>query len=225
MKLLLAEDEPDLNEALVAIFEHNGYTVDSVLDGRDALDYLMASEYDGAVLDIMMPKLDGISVLKSLRESGSRIPVLLLTAKAEVDDRVRGLDCGADDYLPKPFATKELLARVRAMLRRKEDLTDSVLSLGNLSLDRGSFELTVGEKSQRLGNKEFQMLELLMAHPNRLYSTEYFMENIWGYDSDSDIHAVWTCLSTLRKKLEKLGARVDIKAKRGQGYYLEVQDG
>lgn len=223
MRLLIAEDEPDLNEALVAIFKMNGYSVDSVFNGQDALDYLELSDnYDGAILDIMMPKLEGTAVLKKLKEEGNSIPVLLLTAKGSVDDKVGGLDLGADDYLAKPFSTKELLARVRAMLRRKtQKMPNSVITIGNLTLNRISFDIESNGKKLHLGNKDFQLLELLMSNPDRLYSTEYFMDNIWGYDTESDIHAIWTCISELRKKLEKIGANVQIKLKRGQGYYLE----
>jgi DNA-binding response OmpR family regulator len=226
MRLLIAEDEPDLNEALVTIFKINGYSVDSVFNGQDALDYLELSDnYDGAILDIMMPKLEGTTVLKRLREEGNSIPVLLLTAKSSVNDKVDGLDLGADDYLAKPFNTKELLARVRAMLRRKtQNMPNSIISVGNLTLNRITFDLTCNEKTMHLGNKDFQLLELLMTNPNRLYSTEYFMDNIWGYDTESDIHAIWTCVSELRKKLDALGSNVSIKLKRGQGYFLENSD-
>ena len=175
MRLLLAEDEKELSNALVAILKHNHYSVDPVYNGLDALAYLQAENYDGAVLDIMMPKMDGITVLKKAREQGIRLPILLLTAKAEVDDRVAGLDSGADDYLTKPFATKELLARIRAMTRRQADLTGTVLSFGNITLNRATFELSSQQGSFRLANKEFQMLEMLMANPGQLIPTDRFM--------------------------------------------------
>ena len=221
MRLLLAEDERELSNALVTILKKNNYSVDAVYNGADALDYLEAENYDGAILDIMMPKLDGISVLKRLRERGSNLPVLMLTAKAEVDDRVLGLDSGADDYLTKPFATKELLARVRAMTRRQAEVTESVLRFGNVRLDRATFELSSERGSFRLANKEFQMMELLMASPNKLISTERFMEKIWGYDSEAEINVIWVYISYLRKKLAVIGANATIRATRKMGYSLE----
>lgn len=224
MRLLLAEDEKELSNALVAILKHNHYSVDPVYNGLDALAYLQAENYDGAVLDIMMPKMDGITVLKKAREQGIRLPILLLTAKAEVDDRVAGLDSGADDYLTKPFATKELLARIRAMTRRQADLTGTVLSFGNITLNRATFELSSQQGSFRLANKEFQMLEMLMANPGQLISTDRFIEKIWGYDNEAEINVVWVYLSYLRKKLASIGASVQIKAARNLGYSLEAAD-
>jgi DNA-binding response OmpR family regulator len=222
MRLLLAEDERELTRALVAVLIHNNYSVDAVYDGQEAIDYLENGNYDGAILDIMMPKLDGISVLRHIRDKGNTIPVLLLTAKSEIDDRVTGLDTGADDYLTKPFATKELLARIRAMTRRQSDVTDTVLHFGNLSLNRATFELSTEKGSFRLANKEFQMLEMLMTNPGNLISTEHFMEKIWGYDSEAEINVVWVYISYLRKKLAALSASIQIKAKRNIGYSLEV---
>ncbi|MBQ2100685.1 MAG: response regulator transcription factor, partial [Lachnospiraceae bacterium] len=182
MRLLLAEDEEELSEALAAVLRHNNYSVDTVFDGQEALDYLEGQEYDGVILDIMMPKKSGIEVLKTIRSHKNQVPVLLLTAKTQVDDRVEGLDAGADDYLGKPFAMKELLARVRAMTRRQSsNLTDNMLTYGNLSLNRVTFELSVGEEKIRLANKDFQMIEMLMVNPGQIISTERFMEKIWGY--------------------------------------------
>jgi DNA-binding response OmpR family regulator len=221
MRLLLAEDERELSSALVAILTHNNYSVDAVFDGRDALDYLENGNYDGAILDIMMPRMDGLTVLKNARENGCMIPVLFLTAKAEVDDRVIGLDSGADDYLTKPFASRELLARVRAMTRRQPDVSGSVLRCGNLALNRATFELSGEKASFRLTNKEFQMMEMLMDNPRQLISTERFLEKIWGYDSDTEMNVVWVYISYLRKKMSALGADVQIKANRGLGYSLE----
>lgn len=220
MRLLLAEDE--LSRAIVAILTHNHYSVDAVYDGQEALDYLENGAYDGAILDIMMPKLDGLSVLRQIRKDGNAIPVLMLTAKSEIDDRVLGLDSGADDYIAKPFATKELLARIRAMTRRQSDLSDTVLRFGNVSLNRATFELCTPKGSLRLANKEFQMLEMLMANPRNLISTERFMEKIWGYDSEAEINVVWVYISYLRKKLAALSASVQIKVARNMGYTLEV---
>ena len=221
MRLLLAEDEQDLSSALCAILKHNNYSVDAVFDGQDALDYGLSENYDGIILDIMMPKKNGIEVLTELRKRGVDTPVLILTAKGEVDDKILGLDSGADDYLTKPFAMGELLARIRALTRRKADFTPNLLSIGNLSLNRESFELSVGDESIRLGNKEFQMLEMLMSNPGRLISTEQFMEKIWGYETEAEINVVWVYISYLRKKLASLKANLEIKAVRGVGYTLE----
>lgn len=221
MRLLLAEDEKELSDALVTILKHNNYSVDAVYNGADALYYLEAENYDGVILDIMMPKVDGISVLKCLREKGNNIPVLMLTAKSQIDDKVYGLDCGADDYLTKPFSTKELLARIRAMTRRQTEITNSILSFGNITLNRSTFKLSTPMGNFRLGNKEFQMLEMLMVNPNQLISTEKFMEKIWGYDSEAEINVVWVYISYIRKKLGLLKANVKIKATRNLGYSLE----
>lgn len=224
MRLLLAEDERELSEALAAILKHNNYSVDAVYDGEEALDYLEAQEYDGAILDIMMPKMDGITVLRRIREHGNSVPVMMLTAKSGVDDRVTGLDSGADDYLGKPFAMKELLARIRAMTRRKTETAHTVLSCGNITLDRTTYELASAEQKLRLANKEFQMMEMMMVNPGQIIPTERFMEKIWGYDSETEINVVWVYISYLRKKLSGLSANVEIKATRNQGYSLEVRE-
>lgn len=221
MRLLLAEDEADLSKALCAILKHNNYSVDPVFNGQDALDYGLCENYDGIILDIMMPKKNGLEVLKELRDNGVSTPVLILTAKSEVDDKIVGLDAGADDYLTKPFAMGELLARIRALTRRKAEFSPNLLTIGNLSLNRESFELSVGEEAIRLGNKEFQMIEMLMSNPGRLISTEQFMERIWGYETEAEINVVWVYISYLRKKLTTLGANLEIKAVRGVGYTLE----
>ncbi len=222
MRLLLAEDEKALSKALTTILKHNHYSVDAVYNGQDALDYLETDIYDGVILDIMMPKVDGITVLKKIRAEGNRVPVLMLTAKSEVDDRVLGLDCGADDYLTKPFAAKELLARIRVMTRRQLETVDTVLSFEDISLNRATFELASGESFLRLANKEFQMMELLLERPGQVIPTERFMEKIWGYDSDAELNVVWVYISYLRKKLKKLNAGVQIKVVRNAGYLLEV---
>ena len=221
MRLLLAEDEQALSKALTAILERNNYSVDAVFNGQEALEYLEADNYDGVILDIMMPKVDGITVLKELRNKGSLIPVLLLTAKSEVDDKVLGLDAGANDYLTKPFNTKELLARIRAMTRTQTAQTNSKLQLGNVTLDRAAYELSTPTGSYRLANKEFQMMEMLMSRPKNLISSERFMEKIWGYDSEAEINVVWVYISYLRKKLAALHANIQIKAMRNAGYTLE----
>ena len=221
MRLLLAEDEVELSDALAAVLRHNNYSVDTVNDGEEALDYIEGCEYDGIILDIMMPKKSGLEVLREMRGRKNRTPVILLTAKTQIDDRVEGLDAGADDYLTKPFAMKELLARVRAITRRQSEMTDNILTVGNLNLNRSTFELSVGEKSVRLANKDYQMAEMLMVNPGQIISTDRFMEKIWGYDSDTEINVVWVYISNLRKKLSSLGADVEIKAVRNQGYSLE----
>ena len=205
MRLLLAEDERALSNVLVTILKHNNYTVDAVYNGADALDYLACATYDGVILDIMMPKVDGIEVLKTIRAAGNKVPVLLLTAKSEVDDNVAGLDCGADDYLTKPFVTKELLARLRAIMRRQGGEVDNSLTFGDLRLDRASFEL-------------------FMKNPAQVISAERLMERIWGVESDAEINVVWTYISYLRKKLKLLGSLVSIKAVRNIGYTLECGD-
>lgn len=221
MRLLLCEDEKELSDALVMILKHNQYSVDAVYNGQEALDFLEAENYDGVILDIMMPKVDGIGVLKTLRAKGSTIPVLMLTAKSEIDDKVLGLDCGADDYLTKPFVAKELLARVRAVTRRQTPEKTTKLQFGNLILDRATFELASQAGSFRLANKEFQMLEMLMANPRQAISAERFMEKIWGYDCEAEINVVWVYISYLRKKLSALNATVAIKVMRNVGYSLE----
>ena len=220
MRLLLAEDERELSKALCAILKHNNYSVDAVYDGQDALDYGLDENYDGIILDLMMPKKNGLEVLEALRNAGVSTPVLILTAKSQIEDKIAGLDKGADDYLTKPFATGELLARIRAMTRRKSEFTPNVMTFGNLSLNRETFELSSPTGSVRLGNKEFQMLEMLMDNPGRLISTEQFMERIWGYETEAEINVVWVYISYIRKKLATLGANVEIKATRGIGYSL-----
>lgn len=221
MRILVADDEKEMAMVLQALLSREHYSVDVVYDGQDALDYGLAENYDCLVLDIMMPKLDGIQVLQKLRERGVTTPVLLLTAKGQVEDRIAGLDSGADDYLPKPFHNGELMARVRALTRRGKEYTPNVLSAGNITLDRASFTLTCGSASLRLSSKEFQVLELLLCRQGRPISTEEFMDRIWGYDSDAEINVVWAYLSYLRRKLEAVGANVRITARRGQGYVLE----
>ena len=224
MRLLLAEDEKALSKALVKIFEKNNYSVDAVFNGEDALAYMESGNYDAAVLDIMMPKMDGITVLKKVRASGNQLPILLLTAKSEIEDRVIGLDSGANDYLPKPFDTRELLARIRCLTRGKDEI-DTKLRMGNISLDRMTFELSSPVDSFRLTNKEFQMMEMFLRNPHQIFSSERILEKIWGYDSESEINVVWVYISYLRKKLTALDADIQIKVSRNAGYSLEVADG
>ena len=221
MRLLIAEDEQELANALTAILKHNNYSVDTVYDGKDALSYLQTGLYDAAVLDIMMPKMDGLSVLKQTRKEGCSIPIIMLTAVSGVDNKVTGLDLGADDYLTKPFSTKELLARIRAITRRHEDLTSSVLTFEDLSLNRSTYELSCKGNHIKLSNKDFQIMEMLMVTPGQIISTEQFMDKIWGYDSEAEINVVWVYISYLRKKLTALNADIQIKATRNVGYSLE----
>jgi len=221
MRLLVADDDKDIAKVLAALFEHNHYSVDTVSNGTDACAYALEGDYDGIVLDIMMPGMDGLEVLRSLRSKGIKTPVLLLTAKGEIEDRVNGLDAGADDYLPKPFAAAELLARVRAMLRRKENYQTDVLEFAGMTLDLSTFELSFQGSSMRLVSREFQMLQLLMQSPGAVISTEQFMERIWGWDSDVEVSVVWVYISNLRKKIDKLGAPAAIRAIRGVGYCME----
>ena len=222
MRLLYAEDEKSLARAVSTILTRNNYAVDVVHDGESALDYLVTGNYDGAILDVMMPKLDGIEVLKRMRAQGDHTPVLLLTAKAEIDDRVAGLDSGANDYLTKPFDMKELLARIRAMTRAQSVQQDKTLTIGSVTLDCASYDLTGPGGSCKLAGKEYQMMEMLMRSPRKLISTEALMDRIWGYDSEAELNIVWVYISTLRKKLKTIDADIEIKAQRGVGYYLEV---
>ena len=221
MRLLFAEDEKSLSRAITAILKNNHYEVDAVYDGEEALAYLECGTYDGAILDIMMPKKDGLTVLKEIRRQGINTPVLMLTAKAEIDDRVLGLDSGANDYLTKPFAAPELLARIRAMTRTQMTQNTSSLSFGNLSLNQTSFELSSPSGSYQLTNKEFQLLELLMANPGQVISSDRLFEKIWGYESDADPSVIWVYISYMRKKLTALNASVRIRAIRNAGYRLE----
>ena len=220
MRILLADDEVSLARALVHILEKNNYAAEAVYNGEDALAYLESGCYDAAILDVMMPKMSGIEVLRRLRQKGITIPVLMLTAKSEIDDKVEGLDSGANDYLTKPFDTRELLARLRAMTRSGQ-MADTRLSFGNITLDRANFTLSSPSGSFRLANKEYQMMELFMSNPQHLLSTERLMEKIWGYETNSEINVVWVYISYLRKKLTSLGADIQIKSYRNSGYALE----
>ena len=222
MRILIAEDEKPLARAIVKIFEKNNYSADAVHNGEDALFYLESDNYDVVVMDIMMPIMDGITALKKLRERGNQIPVLLLTAKAEIDDKVLGLDSGANYYLTKPFDSKELLAAIRAITRTQSEVS-SKLTCGNISLDRTTFELSSPTGSFRLANKEFQMMEIFMANPHQIISAERFMEKIWGFDNEAEINVVWVYISYLRKKLTALHADIYIKVSRNIGYSLEEE--
>lgn len=223
MRLLLAEDELALSRALKKILEKHNYTVDAVSNGEDALSYLTLGNYDACIMDIMMPRLDGISALSRARAKGITTPVLILSAKSELSDRILGLDSGANYYLTKPFDTSELLAVLRAITRTENSIGVAV-TLGNVTLNRQSYELSSQSGSFRLANKEFQMMELLMLNPSSLISTERFMEKIWGYDTETDISVVWVYISYLRKKLSALNANLQIKAMRNSGYSLVIND-
>lgn len=222
MRVLIADDEPAITKALKVILEKNKFTVDAVYNGRDALDYMLTGQYDAVVLDIMMPELSGLDVLTRARAQGVKTPVMLLTAKGEVSDRVTGLDCGADDYLPKPFAASELVARVRALTRRSDSYTHTVLSLGQTRLDSGRYELACGDKSVSLSNREYQLMELLMRNARRVFSSERIMELVWGFDANADTDVVWTYVSFLRKKLREINADTEIKTIRGVGYAFDM---
>lgn len=223
MKLLIAEDHKDISRALVMLLEKQGYSADAVWNGKDALDYAQLGNYDGIILDIMMSGMDGIEVLKCLRQKKITTPVLMLTAKGELNDRVAGLDAGADDYLPKPFAAAELLSRIRAMLRRRSDYQPDFLEVKGVLLNKGSLELSFGEQKVRLVNREFQVLELLMENIGQIITTDHFMEHIWGWDAPVEVNVVWVTISNLRKKIAALNAPLQIRAVRGIGYRLEEQ--
>ena len=222
MKLLYAEDERAMSEAVSEILRHKNYIVDAVYDGREALDYIMNDKYDGVILDVMMPKMSGLQVLDAMRRSGINTPVLLLTAKGEISDKVEGLNAGADDYLTKPFAMPELIARVGALVRRSGDMIPDIITMGNVKLDRASYELTSDGGTLRLSKKEYLMMEMLMKSKDRPVSTESIMTRIWGYDSEAEINVVWVYISYLRKKLAALNANIQISALRGRGYILEA---
>ena len=222
MKILIAEDEISTAKALKVILEKSKFSVDIVHNGNDAWSYIQAGPYEVIVLDIMMPGMSGLEVLSKLRANNIKTPVLMLTAKGELEDRVAGLEAGADDYLPKPFATAELIARVKALGRRSEIYSDSVKQAGNLVLDSNKYEMRVGSKSVSLTNKEYQLMELFILHPGFVFSTEHLMEKIWGLDSESYIDVVWTHIGFVRKKIKSLDANVEIKTIRGAGYSLEV---
>ncbi len=220
MRLLLAEDEKALSSALQVILKHNNYSVDAVYNGQDAYDYIVTGVYDGVILDVMMPKMDGFDVLSKVRNEGCDVPIIMLTAKSETDDKINGLDLGADDYLAKPFEMKELLARIRSITRRKSDAVSAELKVGDCTLNCLNYELTGPGGSVKLQNKEYQIMEILMANQNSVISADLMMEKVWGYDSDAEINVVWVNISYLRKKLGQIKSNVAIKAVRNQGYIL-----
>lgn len=223
MRILIAEDERNLAEALSVFFEKNQFSVDTVFDGQAAYDYAVSGGYDAIILDVMMPRLDGVEVLRRLRAERIRTPVMMLTAKAQKDDRITGFNAGADDYLPKPFEPDELICRVCAMLRRAGDYKPTALTYADLTLDAAAGRLSCGEQAVRLSGREFQVMELFLRAPQVVLSAERILERVWGWDSDAEINVVWVHISNLRKKLKTLGSRVSIYANRGMGYVLEVR--
>lgn len=224
MNLLLAEDEKALNTALTEIFKRSGYNVTSVFNGEDALLYLKEYTYDAVILDIMMPKIDGLTVLKTLRADKNSVPVILLTAKSEVEDKIIGLDSGADDYLANPFEVKELLARIRAITRRKGTTDENLTGFSDLKLNKDDCSMSSAGGKIQLTAKEFRMMETFIKSPGKMISSDYFLENVWGWDSEAEMSVVWTYISYLRKKLKSIGSKVVIKAVRGVGYSLENEN-
>ncbi len=224
MKILIADDEKDFVKALGQMLKSNNYSIDCVYNGQDAYDYATLNKYDAIILDVMMPCLDGFEVAEKLRENNIDTPILFLSAKGELEDRIKGLDLGGDDYLTKPFQVDELLARLRVIIRRSNKETKNVISYGNLTLNISTYKLSCGENSVNLINKEFQIMELLMLQPEKLFSTNLIMEKIWNVDTLSDISTVWVFISNLRKKIEQIGGNVIIKSNRGAGYTLKLKD-
>ena len=224
MRLLIAEDELDLAEALTVFFQKNHFSVDAVNDGADAYEYASSGEYDAIILDVMMPKMNGIDVLRRLRAEGIKTPVMMLTAKGMKDDRITGFNAGAVDYLPKPFEPDELNCRVRAMLRRSDNYRPSALEFGDVTLDPSTGLLACSGRSVRLSGREYQVMELFMRSPNVVLSADKIMERVWGWDSDAEINVIWVHISNLRKKLRSIGSKITIRAVRGLGYALEESD-
>lgn len=221
MKILIVDDEKQLAEALAEILKRHNYVADSVFDGEAGVDYALSGVYDLIILDVMLPKKSGLEVIKEIRKNKVSVPVLMLSAKSEVPDKIAGLDFGADDYLTKPFSSEELLARVRALTRRKGMVTGDVLEMGNLKLDKNTLELSANEKKVKLGLKEFQVLEILISNRSHIMSKEKLIEKVWGYDFEGEYNILEVYISFLRKKLTAIGSDQEIKASRGVGYYME----
>ena len=221
MRILIVEDEHSLADAVTAILKKEQYFVDAVYDGRDGLDYAMSGIYDLILLDIMLPKMNGLDVLREIRKNNISTPVMLLTARTEIDDKIKGLDCGADDYLTKPFNKGELLARVRALTRRKGEIPSNELAFGDIILNQSTYELSCGTLSVKLGAKEFRIMPMLMFAPKNIISKDEFIEKIWGYDSEAEYNSIEVYISFLRKKLGAIKSTIQIKASRGIGYYIE----
>ncbi len=226
MRILIVEDEKQLSEALGAILEKHNYIVDRVFNGEDGLDYILSNIYDLVILDIMLPLMNGLDVLKKARKEGIECPIILLTAKGEVSDKVAGLDCGADDYLPKPFYTEELLARIRALSRRKgEVINENELSFGDISLNVGTLELSTSLNSVKLTAKEFGLLELLINRKGSVINKDDIINKLWGFESEAEHNNVEVYVTFLRRKLTFLKSKVTIKAIRNMGYLLEYKGG
>lgn len=223
MKILVVEDEVALAEALSEILKRNKYLVDTVYDGEDGLEYALTDLYDCILLDIMLPKMNGLDVLRTLRKRKISTPVLLLTAKSDVEDKITGLDSGADDFLTKPFATGELLARVRALTRRKGEVITDEFTYGDISLNKSTFSLSCEGQFVKLSLKEYQIMEILISNPRQLISKERFIEKIWGYESDIEYNNIEVYISFLRKKISVIGSHVVIRTARGVGYFLESE--
>ena len=221
MQILFADDDRELCRAARTLLEHEGYAVETVYNGSDALEMAETGSFDGIILDWMMPEMSGISVLSELRRNGITTPCLMLTARAEVEDRVTGLDTGADDYLSKPFNTTELLARLRAIIRRHEVYAPETVRFGDLTLDKGTMDLHCREASVRLGNKAFRLMEMLMENPHRVFTVDQLINHVWGWDNETEMNLLWVTISQLRKKISELGTKVEINAVRGVGYSLE----
>ena len=222
LNILVVDDDKNTRLYMSALLERAGYTVSTAENGARALKALESTHADLIVLDVMMPGLDGVTLLKRLRSNGIKTPALFLTARSEIDQRIEGLDAGADDYLPKPFSTGELLARVRAMLRRKDNYTPDLLSFGSLLLNRSTYEIIYNDESKTLSGKEFQVIEMLMQNPNNIVTAEQLITHIWGWDASVDTSVVWVHISNIRKKIDSLGALVSIKFVRNVGYILEA---
>lgn len=223
MRILIAEDDSSLRRALVSILQKNHYTAEAVDNGGDALNYLLSDLYDAVILDIMMPVMDGVSVLTQARKAHNATPILLLTAKAEINDKITGLDAGANDYLTKPFDMRELLARLRVLTRKSDIQQTNILAFGNTTLNTETFDLSAPGGSYKLANKEYQTMLLFMRNPKAVISSSRVLENIWDPDSKAEDNTVWTYISYLRRKLEAIKADVEIRTIRGAGYTLEVR--
>jgi len=224
MRILIVEDEKPLSKILTEILKKNNYIVDAVYDGIDGLDYATSSLYDAILLDIMLPKMDGLELLRKLREKGNSTPVLLLTAKSELEDKITGLDYGADDYITKPFETGELLARVRSILRRKDVFVGDTQTFRDLTIDKNTMSISTENNSIKTSVKEYKILEMLITNCNQIISKEKLIEKIWGYDFNGEYNSVEVYISFIRKKLKAIKSNVKIKAHRGLGYSLEVFD-
>ena len=225
MNVLIVDDEKDLTNALSAILKQHNYAVDSAYNGEDGLEFALSGIYDVIILDVMMPKMDGFEVLKRLRAKKIAAPVLMLTAKSDVSDKIDALNGGADDYITKPFDTQELLARVKALLRRGSKLADNTLKVGNTLLDRDTFELVANDKRIALGKKEFQIMEILMLNADKCVEKERLIEKIWGYDSEAEYNTAEVYVSFLRKKLAAVNSDAEIRSIRGIGYTIGVKNG